>query len=473
MDIVAKGISEAWLKVVKSLGNAEEHAPRGKKIREHKNVSVTIENPKQRILDLPIRKISLPFAFGELVWYLRGRNDVKMMSYYSKMMSSFSDDGLTLNSAYGYRIFGNHPSIPFNQWEDVVRRLKEDPDSRQAIIHLHTPNNQPTKDEVCTLSLQFLIRNGKLDMVVNMRSNDIVWGFTYDVFSFTTFQELMANELGVEVGTYYHNAASMHIYEKDFHYLEKVEDLYDVLIHMTQYSTDFDYDGITLHDHQWSVLYHHEETRRKGTKGKIDFVLGNKALFAMARVFSQYHLYRYVGKNVAVKTLQYDNVFDCMMRNYLSKRNLESSKLQIVEGCDGAGKSTFIESILDYEGNDINVIAFSKPEDDFNKFIYFHTALCTGKLILDRFIYSEIVYSRTFRREQRLTNEDITMLEKALSYRKAIVVHMQTHPDICFDRLDEGDRKAFSKQDINRICDGFVLNFRVANVDVRHMVTEY
>src|SRR5690554_6804175 len=172
--IIANGISDAWVKVVKELDvNGRETGPRGKKTKEITNMSVKIKNPRKRILSLPVRKISLPFAFGELAWYLQGRNDVAMMEYYSKMMRSFSDDGETLNSAYGYRIFGKHPMLPFNQWEFVIEKLKQDPDSRQAVIHLKTPNNKPTKDEVCTKDLQFLIRDGKLDLHVNMRSNDI------------------------------------------------------------------------------------------------------------------------------------------------------------------------------------------------------------------------------------------------------------------------------------------------------------
>lgn len=61
-----------------------------------------------------------------------------------------------------------------------------------------------------------MIRNSKLDCFVNMRSNDVIWGVPYDVFSFTSLQEILANDLKVDLGTYHHYVSSMHIY--DYHY---------------------------------------------------------------------------------------------------------------------------------------------------------------------------------------------------------------------------------------------------------------
>jgi thymidylate synthase len=48
-----------------------------------------------------------------------------------------------------------------------------------------------------------------------MRSNDVFLGLPYDVFNFTMLQELMAVELGIELGSYIHFAASLHLYETD------------------------------------------------------------------------------------------------------------------------------------------------------------------------------------------------------------------------------------------------------------------
>lgn len=467
MNIVAEGINDAWLQVVKALEKAQEYSPRGLKIREVLNMSVEIKDPRKRVLSLPIRNISLPFEFGELCWYLSARNDVGMMEYYSKKMSSFSDDGETLNSAYGYRIFGHHKDLPFNQWEHVVNQLKADRESRQAVIHLHTPNDKKTKDEVCTLGLQFLIRDGKLDMIVNMRSNDIVWGFTYDVFSFTTFQELMANELEVEVGTYYHNAASMHIYEKDFGYFDHLE-IFDELMYMTKYDTRFDFEGITIHDPEWENLFANESIYRTKPNGPLVALhIENNALKTMNETLFLYRVYKVHGKQTLSNILLHDNIYHIMMRNYISRKTLKDSALVIVDGCDGAGKTTFIDSVLELGFQEL---AFASPSPDFNRLVYFNTALTTGHLILDRFFISEIVYSRKFKRTGIISVTDVDVLERLLNYREAEYIFMNTDPVTCHSRLDETDSKMFELKDIAEICDAYEMAYRVSNIKRKRRV---
>lgn len=462
MNITANGINDAWLKVIEKLHLfGKESSPRGHKIKEIKNMSVEIKDPKKRILSLPIRNISLPFAFGEFLWYLSARNDVEMMEYYSARMKNFSDDGKTLNSAYGYRIFGEHPMLPFNQWDHVVSQLKNDPDTRQAIIHLHTPNNKPTKDEVCTLSLQFFIREGKLDMVVNMRSNDIIWGFTYDVFSFTSFQELMANELGIDVGTYYHNAASMHIYEKDFSYFENMT-IFPELHHMTKYDTQFDYGGLTVNDGEWAEIFAVESMYRAVNKKMNNVRVETKALKIMKNVFWIYRRLKENGPRTALKELKYDNLYHWLMRNYIHKKKLEHSTMIIIDGCDGAGKTSLIDRVVDDSVYD--VIAFGKPAADFNKLIYFQTALTKGNIILDRFYYSEWVYSRLFKRECMIDSDDVKVIESLLNFRNANYTWLNTDPAICLERLDDDDKKLFHMEHLKYICDGYSLTWNASSV---------
>ncbi len=49
-----------------------------------------------------------------------------------------------------------------------------------------------------------------------MRSNDAIWGLPYDVFFFTMLQELLACELGRQLGTYTHVVGSLHLYENHY-----------------------------------------------------------------------------------------------------------------------------------------------------------------------------------------------------------------------------------------------------------------
>ena len=209
-------------------------SPRGMQIKENLFVSFTIMNPRDRLLFLPDRKFSLQYVMAEILWYLSGNNMTDWISNYSSFWKDISDDGQTANSAYGARIFKNHPyqrdpanssrSIDFTQWEYVKQELSKDPDSRRAVMHIRQPQDSylATKDVPCTLSLQFFIRQNKLHLIVQMRSNDLILGTALDVPAFTFMQEMMALELGVELGEYHHTSNSMHVYERHFEMCEKI-----------------------------------------------------------------------------------------------------------------------------------------------------------------------------------------------------------------------------------------------------------
>lgn len=176
------------------------------------NAVTVIENPKDNIVTSPLRDLSIKYGIGEFLWYLSGSNKLSDIRQYGKAWNALSDDGETVNSAYGHRIY---TKFGFDQWEFVKDMMKSDPATRQAVIHIKDASNVPTKDTPCTLTLQFFIRGGKLHMIVNMRSNDIWLGFPYDAFTFTCLQQLMAMELGIPVGVYTHIAGSLHLYEKN------------------------------------------------------------------------------------------------------------------------------------------------------------------------------------------------------------------------------------------------------------------
>ncbi|PEY73228.1 thymidylate synthase [Bacillus thuringiensis] len=197
--------------------------PRGQWIREITGFSFRLLNPRNRLIYSHARKINLMFAIGEMCWYLRGANELEIIKYYNRRYPQFSDDNVSLHGAYGVRLFTDKLTN-FVQWNRVYEMLKEDPDTRQAVMHIHMPHDMITesRDIPCTCYIQFFIRDEKLECIVNMRSNDIIWGTSYDVFSFTMMQEIMAKQLGIEVGPYTHFAGSMHVYE---HHLEMAKQI--------------------------------------------------------------------------------------------------------------------------------------------------------------------------------------------------------------------------------------------------------
>ena len=115
--------------------------------------------------------------------------------------------------------YHNRMYYPINQVEFVKNDLKRNKEmsSRRAVIGIRN-NEQDTKldNPACLQNIQFFVREGKLDMCVLFRSNDFANAFFMNAFAFICFQEEIANELGLLVGSYSHRSNSMHVYEKDF-----------------------------------------------------------------------------------------------------------------------------------------------------------------------------------------------------------------------------------------------------------------
>ena len=223
-------IDNAWEVLMAELYSQKEDycldSRDGVVVGELLNACITIKDPTRCILKSRKRKMPTRYAIGELLWYLSGSNKVDDIGVYSKVWKNLTDNGETVNSAYGYRIFEKYG---FDQMDYVYKVLKEHPDSRQAVIHIKDAINYldyPTKDVPCTIALQYFIRDGKLHTTTYMRSNDIWTGFPYDVFSFTAFQTMLAFKLNVGIGEYTHIAGSLHLYERDaISYTKNLEEI--------------------------------------------------------------------------------------------------------------------------------------------------------------------------------------------------------------------------------------------------------
>lgn len=198
-------------------------APRDQKIKELLNCIVVIDNPHSNLFTNSHRSIPLKYLKNELKLYLSGRNDAQGFIDASAFWGKIANDDGTINSAYGYLIFNSRNKHGFSQYEWANMSLLKDKDSRQAIIHFNLPEHQyeGNKDFPCTLTGIFNIRDDKLNLTINIRSNDVRKGVQFDIPFFTLLQHIMCQNLkkrypNLTIGTYTHIANSMHIYEADF-----------------------------------------------------------------------------------------------------------------------------------------------------------------------------------------------------------------------------------------------------------------
>lgn len=158
-------------------------------------------------------------ALGELFWYLSKTNSYDFIQYYipGAYAKEIENDDNSIRNGYGIRLFNHNGQ--FNQIENVINTLKRKQTSRRAVIQLFDASDLDTDKKFneipCTCTLQFLVRDQRLNLLVNMRSNDAYKGLPHDIFAFTMLQELIARSLDdVEVGIYKHCAGSLHLYEK-------------------------------------------------------------------------------------------------------------------------------------------------------------------------------------------------------------------------------------------------------------------
>lgn len=186
--------------------------------------TATVANPCDRWLSVKGRNSSALAAIGETFWVLAGRNDLNFLSRVLPRAANFSDDGVTWRAAYGPRLYSN------SQLDSVINRLRKNPNTRQAYLTIYDPaldsdeglshysisGDPVTKDMVCNFALLFGIKNGKLNITVANRSQDVLWGMSsINFIEFSIIQEIIARILGVQVGVYRLFSNNLHYYNNE------------------------------------------------------------------------------------------------------------------------------------------------------------------------------------------------------------------------------------------------------------------
>ena len=203
------------------------NASRDGDVLELLDVKTHITNPYKRCVGGCKRNINIFFLMAEAMWIATGRKDVEFLTIFNSQMAKFSDNGKTFHAPYGFRL--RHWGVDsdrsytsegvgekgYDQVVDAITILSKNPNTRQVVMEIWNPTldlGVQTKDIPCNDIVMLKIRDGKLITTIGNRSNDFHLGLPTNIFQFSFLTELMANSLGVELGTQTHNSQSFHIY---------------------------------------------------------------------------------------------------------------------------------------------------------------------------------------------------------------------------------------------------------------------
>lgn len=172
-----RNVNQAFFGLVRdlqkgSINTRVEESRNGPVIQIDEPAMITYEKPLERVLFNQDRDVNPFFSVYESLWMLAGRNDVASVAYYAANMKNYSDDGKTLNGAYGYR-WRNYSTpdapqtdyigIQVDQLDVIVKHLKEKPNSRRVVLQMWNVEDDLLKidngkDVCCNLNVLFSLR---------------------------------------------------------------------------------------------------------------------------------------------------------------------------------------------------------------------------------------------------------------------------------------------------------------------------
>jgi thymidylate synthase len=191
-------------------------------ILELRNACYTIGDPTGVIISYPSLKQPKNWGYGEILTEMLGLNPPIMENFTNdkvkKFMSTFHRGDGRANYSYGERWHNN------NSFQGILKRLKADRYSRQAVMNIYDASLDLKVDEwnvPCTVIHQFLVRpdgygKDRLNLNVYMRSHDLFTGWRFDILLNSYLLQVFAGFLGIDLGELSFFTGSLHVYDYDF-----------------------------------------------------------------------------------------------------------------------------------------------------------------------------------------------------------------------------------------------------------------
>lgn len=165
---------------------------------------------------LTTKKLHLKSIIHELLWFLKGDTNVRYLQENGvRIWNEWADEDGDLGHIYGYqwRSWPDYSGGHIDQISEVIRQIKETPDSRRIIVSawnvadLDKMNLPP-----CHLLFQFYVANGKLSLQLYQRSADTFLGVPFNIASYALLLMMVAQVCDLEPGEFVHTTGDTHLY---------------------------------------------------------------------------------------------------------------------------------------------------------------------------------------------------------------------------------------------------------------------
>lgn len=165
---------------------------------------------------LTTKKLHLKSIIYELLWFLKGDTNVKYLQDHGvSIWNEWADADGGLGHIYGYqwRSWPDYNGGHIDQIKEVIRQIKETPDSRRMIVSawnvadLDKMNLPP-----CHLLFQFYVADGRLSLQLYQRSADTFLGVPFNIASYALLLMMVAQVTGLKAGDFVHTTGDTHLY---------------------------------------------------------------------------------------------------------------------------------------------------------------------------------------------------------------------------------------------------------------------
>ena len=165
---------------------------------------------------LTTKKVYFKGVVGELLWFLRGDSNVRWLQDNGvRIWNEWADEDGELGPVYGvqWRSWPTPDGGHIDQIEEVLRTLKENPDSRRNLVSAW---NVAELDKMalmpCHLLFQLYVADGRLSLQVYQRSADMFLGVPFNIASYALLTHMFAQQAGLKVGELIWTGGDCHIY---------------------------------------------------------------------------------------------------------------------------------------------------------------------------------------------------------------------------------------------------------------------